>query len=318
KSALPEHVIRLLDLGSLKRLPDSYVSSELEKTMSDVVYTCRRSGGNGRVTVCLLVEHKSYRDNYTPVQIGSYLFSGYQHQIRQGRKRLTPIIPVLFYHGKQKWEYWTLDRLFDGLGDELLDFIPDFSYVYHNLRDTPDAVVEALHNQFLASSLLMLKHSHDKAWLDRNLQKALLMALLEACVELQQAFLTYSFVQIELTDEQILEIITELPLTIEDKVMSTYDLLIAKGIEKGIERGIERGRNEERIRAQRLIAQERAKVEQERAKVEQERARVEQALARAYADKLESALKMKRSGFDNATIAEMLTLPIEEVEKLDV
>src|SRR5690606_38836356 len=110
----------------------------------------------------------------------------------------------------------------------------------------------------------------------------------------------YSFVQIELTDEQILEIITELPLTIKDKVMSTYDLLIAKGIE----RGIERGRNEERIRAQRLIAQERARVEQER--------------ARAYADKLESALKMKRSGFDNATIAEMLTLPIEEVEKLDV
>src|SRR5690606_5609390 len=99
----------------------------------------------------------------------------------------------------------------------------------------------------------------------------------------------YSFVQIELTDEQILEIITELPLTIKDKVMSTYDLLIAKGIE--------RGRNEERIRAQRLIAQARAK---------------------AYADKLESALKMKRSGFDNAVIAEMLTLPIEEIEKLDV
>src|SRR5690606_20146170 len=142
----------------------------------------------------------------------------------------------------------------------------------------------------------MLKHSHDKAWLDSNFQKVLLMALPEASVELQQAFLTYSFVQIELTDEQILEIITELPLTIKDKVMSTYDLLIAKGIE--------RGRNEERIRAQRLIAQERA--------------RVEQALAKAYADKLESALKMKRSGFDNAVIAEMLTLPIEEVEKLDV
>src|SRR5690606_26980904 len=71
KSALPEHVIRLLDLGSLKRLPDSYVSAELEKTMSDVVYTCRRSGGNSRVTVCLLVEHKSYRDNYTPVQIAA-------------------------------------------------------------------------------------------------------------------------------------------------------------------------------------------------------------------------------------------------------
>jgi len=78
------------------------------------------------------------------------------------------------------------------------------------------------------------------------------------------------------------------------RTVSTYDLLIEKGIEKG--------RNEERVKAQRLIEQERAKAEQERAK--------------AYAGKLESALKMKKSGFDNAMIADVLTLPIEEVEKL--
>ena len=134
KSALPEHIIRLLDLSSLKRMPDSYVSAELEKTLSDVVYTCHRVDGKGHVAVCLLVEHKSYRDNYTPVQIGGYLFSGYQHQIRQGKKKLTPIIPVLFYHGRQKWEYWTLDRLFDGLDDELLGFIPKFEYIFTPVR----------------------------------------------------------------------------------------------------------------------------------------------------------------------------------------
>ena len=168
---------------------------------------------------------------------------------------------------------------------------------YHSLRDTPDTVVEALHNQFLASSLLVLKHSHDKAWLDSNFQRVLLMALPSASRELQQAFLMYSFVQVELTEERILEVITELPSTIKDKVMSTYDLLI------------EKGRNEERIKAQHLIEQERARVEQERAKAEQER-------AKAYAEKLASALKMKKSGFDNAMIADILTLPIEEIEKL--
>gem|GEM_PF-3075179 len=72
--------------------------------------------------------------------------------------------------------------------------------------------------------------------------------------------------------------------------MSTYELLI------------EKGRNEERARAQRLIEMERAKVEQER--------------ARAYAEKLRSATKMKNSGFDNAMIADVLELPIEEVERL--
>lgn len=290
KSALPGHIIRMLDLSTLKRLPDSYVSAELEKTMSDAVYLCTRADGRGHVAVCLLTEHKSYRDNYTSVQIGGYLFSGYQHQIRQKQKTLTPIIPILFYHGRQKWEYWPLDKLFEGLDGELLGFIPKFDYIYHNLRDTPDAVVEALHNQFLASSLLVLKHSHNKAWLARNFQRMLLMALPSASRELQQAFLVYSFVQVELTEERILEIIGELPLTIKDKVMSTYDLLI------------EKGRNEERVKAQRLIEQERAKAEQERAK--------------AHAEKLRSAVKMKKSGFGNAMIADVLELPIEEVEKL--
>lgn len=174
--------------------------------------------------------------------------------------------------------------------DELLGFIPKFDYVYHNLRDTPDAVVEALHNQFLASSLLVLKHSHNKAWLARNFQRVLLMALPSASRELQQAFLLYSFVQVELTEERILEIIGELPLTIKDKVMSTYDLLI------------EKGRNEERVKAQRQIEQARAKAEQERAK--------------AYAGKLESAMEFKKMGLPVADIAKGLQLSIEEVEKL--
>ncbi len=108
-----------------------------------------------------------------------------------------------------------------------------------------------------------------------------------ASMELQQAFLLYSFVQVELTEERILEIIGELPLTIKDKVMSTYDLLI--------EKGIERGRNEERAKAQRLIEQERAK---------------------AYAEKLESALEFKKMGLPVADIAKGLQLSVEEVEKL--
>src|SRR5690606_4033579 len=158
-----------------------------------------------------------------------------------GHRELTPIIPVLLYHGRQKWEYWTLDRLFDDLGDELLVFLPKFEYVYHNLRDTPDAVVEALRNQFLASALLVMKHSHNKAWLARNFLRMLLMALPSASTELQQAFLVYSFLQVEMNDEQLQEVIEELPLTIKRKVMSTYDLLIEKGIERGIEKGIKQG-----------------------------------------------------------------------------
>ena len=138
RSALPAHIAGMLDFGTLEPLPGTYVSKDLQTTVSDVVYTCQRRDGRGSVHICLLVEHKSAPDRYTPVQIGGYLFSGYQLQIKQKRRRLSPIIPVLFYHGRQKWEYWTLDRLFDGLEDGLLGFLPKFDYVYTSLRDTPD------------------------------------------------------------------------------------------------------------------------------------------------------------------------------------
>lgn len=43
---------------------------------------------------------------------------------------------------------------------------------------------------------------------------------------------------------------------------------------------------------------------------------IEKERAKAYAEKLRSAVKMKKSGFDNAMIADVLEIPIEEVEKL--
>jgi len=45
------------------------MSGELDQTMSDVVYSCRRKDRKGELEISLLVEHKSYRDNQTPLQI---------------------------------------------------------------------------------------------------------------------------------------------------------------------------------------------------------------------------------------------------------
>ncbi|RQP19821.1 MAG: hypothetical protein EAS52_01200 [Parapedobacter sp.] len=292
RSALPAHIAGMLDFSTLEPLPGTYVSKDLQTTVSDVVYTCQRRDGRGSVHICLLVEHKSAPDKYTPVQIGGYIFSGYGQQIRQRRKqrikqRLSPIIPILFYHGKQQWEYWTLDRLFDGLEDGLLGFLPNFDYIYANLRDTPDGVIKAMGNRYLASALLMMKHALDKRRLKELIAEILSIGLRYGSDDQGKSMVVYTFEVAELTEEEIEKVLDSLSPEDKEKVMSTYDLLIEKGAEKG--------RREERARAQRLIEQERAK---------------------AYAEKLKSALKMKNSGFDNAMIADVLELPIEEVEKL--
>lgn len=138
RSTLPEKIVAKLDFRSLKQLSGSYMSGELDQTMSDVVYSCRRKDRKGELEISLLVEHKSYRDNQTPLQIGSYLFSAYWQQVKQDKKQLTPIIPILFYHGKDKWEYWTLNKLFDDPDPDLLGFIPNFAYIYNNLHIASD------------------------------------------------------------------------------------------------------------------------------------------------------------------------------------
>lgn len=303
QNALPVHIAEKLDFNTLARQPGSYVSKELEKTISDVVYTCRRKDRSGDMEISLLLEHKSSPDIYTPVQIGSYLFSGYQHQIKQKRKQLSPIIPILLYHGKEKWEYWTLDRLFDELDGELLGYIPRYDYIYHNITDWPEEDIKAVHNRFLVSFFLMLKYAWDKSRLKANLPEILAIGLAKGSEHQQIAVLVYSFELVDFTEEQIKEILEAIPMDTEEKekFVSTYDRLL------------EKSRKEVWAKAAALIEQERAKAEQERAKMEQERAKTER---KAYVEKLKSALEFKKLGLPVPDIARGLQLPIEVVEKL--
>ena len=125
KTCLPAFIRERLDFSTLEQLPDSYVSSELRKTVSDIVYSCRRKDGKGGVKVSLLIEHKSYVDKHAPLQIGGYIFSGLLKQVRNGEKP-SLIIPVLLYHGRDKWKHRTLKGLFEDIEPEWGKYIPDF------------------------------------------------------------------------------------------------------------------------------------------------------------------------------------------------
>ncbi len=73
KNYLPDFVRERLDFSELTQLPDTYLSDDLKKTMSDIVYSCRLKETEATVKVSLLIEHKSHPDKYTPVQIGGYI-----------------------------------------------------------------------------------------------------------------------------------------------------------------------------------------------------------------------------------------------------
>ena len=239
QSFLPVSVKSLLDFRTLEQSSDTYVYKDLQKTMSDIVYTCQKKESNEQVKVCLLIEHKSYIDKNTPIQIGSYIFSGLMKQV-MNKEKLSMVIPVLLYHGKGRWEYHTLENLFENLEPELKRFLPDFDYVYNNLGDLADEDVEALNNKFLVASLLALKYSFEKKWLEVN---AVRLLTLSEGIEgnLQSGFIVYLFGRSGLEENKIVDILEDVPFKIRDKVMSTLDIFIEKGRKIGLEEGLEKG-----------------------------------------------------------------------------
>jgi len=79
----------------------------------------------------------------------------------------------------------------------------------------------------------MLKYAFDKRKLKGKFPEILAIGLAHGSDDQQAALLIYSLSRVDFTEEQIKEVVKELPLAIKEKVMSTYDLLIEKGIEKG-------------------------------------------------------------------------------------
>lgn len=109
KSYLPSNISEKLDFSTLAEVAHTYVSKELRQRFADIVFTCSIRSETDRevranVKISILIEHKSYVDKFAPLQIGSYLFSGYLKQIKN-EEDLMPIIPILFYHGREKWEH---------------------------------------------------------------------------------------------------------------------------------------------------------------------------------------------------------------------
>ena len=242
ESFLPAKIVKLLDFGTLEQIADTYISRDLQKTMSDIMYTCHKKSSSEKVKVCLLVEHKSYIDKNTPIQIGSYIFSDFMKQVMK-KEKPAMVIPVLLYHGKKRWEYHTLEGLFENLEPELKIFLPDFDYVYNDLGEIPDQQVEVLNNKFLVASILTLKHSFDEQWLEDNAPR-LLMLLEDANWNLQSGLVVYLFERSGLEEKKIRNIVEGLPNTLKDTVMSTADIFIEKGKKIGLEEGLERSKTD--------------------------------------------------------------------------
>lgn len=156
---LPPEVAGCLDVGTLEVTGDTFVDPELRLHVSDLVCRVARRGG-GEAYVYVLFEHKSRPDRWVALQLLRYMTRVWNAALRAGQKSPLPaVIPVVFYHGRARWN---VAREFGALLDcpeALAPYVPSFRYLLADLSALSDEEIRG--DVLVRVALLAMRHVFD-------------------------------------------------------------------------------------------------------------------------------------------------------------
>lgn len=231
---LPAEIVQELELNKLAKVNGSYVSPALRETFTDLVFECPFKSANLQLSICLLFEHKKQVETHPHFQLLRYLVDTWEEQLKQ-KKALTPIIPIVIYQGKRKWKLRDMSEYFAApLPDRLLQFLPRFDYHFTHVTAMSDEAILSLGRSLLVNAFLMMKYIDDPDFIVENTE--LIFIDLEepnSSRDFIVALLAYFLKNTELAKEKVRDFIEILPKTLTKTAMSTYDMILAEGIEQG-------------------------------------------------------------------------------------
>jgi len=260
RGVFPEQIKNKLNFNTILIDNTSYVDEELSEIFSDIVYTCEYDK-KVSIRISILFEHKSYFDKYHKIQILKYMVRIWE-SARKNRNELSPVIPVIVYHGSEVWHIRPLSECFVNTDNYLKFFIPDFDYILSDFSMyTDDEIKNSLFSRVsLETAILLMKNIHDEDSLRKNLQDYLAISSLyfleEKGLIFMRSLIHYLYGAGDLSANEVIGTITAITSEGGTTAMSTATRLmemgelkgIEKGREEGLEQGIEKGIEAERIR----------------------------------------------------------------------
>ena len=239
---LPKDLLDKFDLKTLVIDPNSYITNELKEYFSDLVWSCRFKESNEERKVAFLLEHKSYRPAHPHFQLNDYQRSSWKMQIAAEQKPV-PIIPIVFYHGKEEWIYESFDSYFGTVEPEMLRFLPCFDYILVNLQNFSDERIKQLRSVFLQKAFLSFKHYWDKNYLQLHIVELLFTGYDSIKKEQTTSFIRIMGVYLTaisgVSRKEVIEQAKKSKNNLKPEAMSIIEEFVNEGIEKGIEKGIE-------------------------------------------------------------------------------
>lgn len=245
---LPPELLEHINLEDLSLDETSYRTADMKAFESDRVYRAFFKLKNKKsrpLAIAFLLEHKSYPFAYIFVQLLTYMYCIWNADIENKRK-LTFILPIVVYQSKKTWNYKPFTSIFKGLPLEFHNFIPSFDYHLTKVNDIEKEILEKLKGTSILHSLfLAYQKLDDSAFVEKNvLDFFISFDKKPELVELFKMFFGYVTRKSELSADEIIDKIQNSPKTsksLNSKIMSTYDSIIAKGKAEGISQGISQG-----------------------------------------------------------------------------
>jgi predicted transposase/invertase (TIGR01784 family) len=247
---LPEEISRMIDFNRIEAYKDSFVTEELKEIFSDAIFRCPvLESENSSLFVSVLIEHKSYPDKMVAVQLLSYLANAYQTQMKS-EEPLHVVVPMIFYHGVENWEYNSLRQLVPGIMEEFKRYIPDFETLFVDLARMSEEALNDIQLVLLRAALQLQRYSVEPELLLEKMRKILERIDSERDIprNFSRQLFVYFFEISEISVEELTTLIEDLPVKTKSKIMTTYEQIEKRGFEKGIEKGVEKGIFSEKTR----------------------------------------------------------------------
>jgi predicted transposase/invertase (TIGR01784 family) len=234
-------IARIADLSSLSLENSVRLRPNLKRFEADVIYRCRFQGAaDDHFYFCLLFEHKSKPDKYIAVQVGLYIMELLSSIVKKRGRKLEPVLPLIFYNGKEKWVPQTLGGLFQGHPHHatLKPYIPDFRFLFQDATRLSPEELPQLDLSYFRSVLMTMAFRHRQHLIFKHLQ--LIFDGTDG-KEKVSAVTTYILGVAERSEEEFLKQIKDTTFTIKPEVMSTLEQILERGRKEGREEGLEQG-----------------------------------------------------------------------------
>ena len=249
---LPQNIMNIVDIDTLEPQKDSFINKELKEEFSDLLFSVNINQNEGYLY--FLFEHKSYTSRDVSFQLLKYMIEIWEAKInKEGVIELPIVIPIIIYHGKDKWKIkTTLGEMIDGyaeLPEDIKKYIPNYEYLLYDISRFTDKEIKGKAQLKIMLTIYRDIFTKYGKGLDESILKSVEYLLeledKQTGIEYFETLMRYVFsARTDMTEadvKEMVEIIGETYPEGSETIMTIAERFMEKGAIKGKEEGLKEG-----------------------------------------------------------------------------